>query len=64
MEIGMHGWLPRSVNNMDKFIAQKDEWCGQCGDTIYTGSWLYCDGWGNVRCVECYEKEEFAEQYG
>lgn len=48
---------------MKKIIAQQDEVCGECGEEIPKGYWCYSDG-DFVRCPECHEREEFAENYG
>lgn len=49
---------------MDKIILQKDDICGECGCEIPKGDWCYSDGFDNLRCAECNEREEFAENYG
>ena len=49
---------------MDKFIAQKDETCGECGCEIPRGDWIWNDGWDDIRCDECYEKDYVGETYG
>lgn len=49
---------------MQKFIAQKDEFCSDCGCELPTGSWFYTDGFGSCRCEECQENEMLGETYG
>ena len=49
---------------MEKFITQKDEVFGECGEELYTGTYAYTDNYENVRCVDCYEKNYIGETYG
>ena len=41
---------------MDKIILQSDSLCSECGCELPKGSFAYTDGYDNLRCVDCYEK--------
>lgn len=49
---------------MKKFIAQKDEICGQCGVELPRGEFIMINYFDEVLCCDCYDNEYIGETYG